>query len=131
MQSPTPDLMPAHLKNTLTTRLQGLLTDPDLSVEIVYRRPRQSTYSPTTGLQARHVSEWTFDAVAADVSVKLVNRSGGRLKIGDRRFVFMRSELLLEPTSGDEIKEGSNVFKVVSWKSDPQAMTWVVTGRKT
>ena len=131
MQSPTPDVMPAALRNTLTDRLEGLLTDVDLSTEIAYRRPRSTSYSPTTGLQTRDVSEWTFDAVAQDVSARLVSHSGGRLRMGDRRFQFVRSELPLEPTAGDEVREGGTVYKIVDWSSDPQALTWAVTGRKT
>ena len=128
---PTPDLMPAHLRNVLTDRLEGLLTDPELSTEVVYRRPRSTSYSATTGLQTRDISSWTFNAVAADVSARVASRSGGRIRVGDRRFQFMRSELPLEPTVGDEVRERGTVYKVVDWRSDPQAVNWLVTGRKT
>lgn len=131
MQSPAPDLLPAALRNTLADRLEGLLTETELSTEIVYRRPRSTSYSATTGKQTRAVAEWTFDAVAQDVSAKLASHSGGRFRTGDRRFQFIRAELPMEPTAGDEVRERGTVYKVVAWSSDPQAMTWVVTGRKT
>lgn len=126
MQAPAPDFLGEALAATITENVTALLTDPELTVEIEYRRAGKATYDATAGTETRSTGKWTFRAVQEQV--KQTVKSGGR--IGDQQFLFLKEEMPIDPRKGDEIRIGGDVWFVTSWDSDLQKLMWLVTGRR-
>ena len=126
MRAPVPDFLDESLAATITDNVTALLDDPQLTVEIEYRRAGKATYSTTDGTQTRTTGKWTFRAVQEQV--KQTAKSSGRM--GDQQFLFLKEEMPIDPRKGDEIRVGGNVWRVTSWDSDLQKLMWLVMTRR-
>ncbi len=126
MRAPAPDFLGDDVAAVIEESVTALLTDPELSVEIEYRRAGKTTYSTSTGQQSRTSGRWTFQAVQEEVK----QTSGRSRRVGDQRFLFRKDEMPIDPRKGDEIRVGADVWFVTSWDSDAQKLMWLVTARR-
>lgn len=130
MQAPRPDLFPRDVAEEIKGRVGDLLTDEQVTVEVQYRRPGSPDYDETTGKASRNTGKWTFRAVRSRVTEREALASGGHVQAGDWKYLFLKSELPLEPTDGDEVREGGRVVKLTRWEDDAQGLQWMVSGRE-
>jgi len=126
MRAPLPDFMPADVSTIIRKNVTALLSDPEITVEVEYRRIDSTSYSTATGTQARVVGKSSFSAVMEEVK----QRQGSVARVSDHRFLFLKSLMPDDPRKGDEIRCDKDVWIVISWDSDLEKLMWLVVARR-
>ena len=86
--------------------VRNITQDVDLASNILYRHLKTSVFDPTTGQMVHTYDEYTFKGCGGDHSLNEVARSGGVLKLGDKVFTFIPSEINNLMTIGDHFYVG-------------------------
>lgn len=129
MQTPRPDVLPTFQKNNVEATLRQLIEDTDIAVTITYLRLQSQTMDVEAGLPTRTEDSDSLSALFHDVTVDEVERSGGKLQMGDRIYQFMVDDITLVPTTSDRITQGSVTREVVDWEKDTFALSYLITAR--
>ena len=82
-------MLPTFQKNNVEATLRQLIEDTDIAVTITYLRLQSQTMDVEAGLPTRTEDSDSLSALFHDVTVDEVERSGGKLQMGDRIYQFM------------------------------------------
>lgn len=130
MRAPRPDPVSAFEATDIAADLRALVEDAQLAVSITYKSLTSQTMNVETGIATRVEAEATMSALVHEVTVYEVERSGGRLQIGDRIYQIMAADLPATPLkTTDRIVEGSVTREVVRWQRDALGSSYLVTAR--
>lgn len=129
MQTPRFDPMPDFVKDEIAASLRDMIADPELGVEITYKRFSSQTVDIEAGTATRTEPKNTIQALRRIVGVEEAERSGGRLQMGDRIYQIMKDDLSGTPTTSDRVQEGSVTREVVDWVRDVMDLFYLVTVR--
>lgn len=133
MQTPRVNALDAFEKTELLSTLRDVVDDPEVRAQIDYvSMTGQATVDLEAGTQTRaEATDSDVNAIRGFVGTDQVDRSGGRLEIGDRIYLIDQADLTNEPTTNDRIVDGSVTLEVVAWRSDPLELAYLITARKT
>lgn len=130
MQAPRADLLDPFQLGELTASIQDMIDDPQASVSITYREFVASTLNVQSGIHTPSMNNVSTTAFAKDVTIEEVNRSGGTLQVGDRRYLVDQADLSRDPKTQDRIVEGTTIRKVVEWKANLLRQFYEITARR-
>lgn len=129
MDAPQPDYLTSAEKTALSDSVGSLLDDTEITVEVTYEAHGGSSVNLESGDVTDSDDTATFQAGRREVTAEEAERSGGRLEVRDRIYVFEQENLPTghdTPGQQDRIVEGGSTYQVKSWQSDVLSDVFVV-----
>lgn len=131
MKPPRVDALTAFEKSELRATTQDVIDDADARVQITFERHQSTSVNLDTGATGETTTDdATVNAQRAILGVEDVRRSGGRLEVGDRRYLIDQEDLGEDPSIYDSVLEGSTRLQVLQARSDPLDVFWLVDARE-
>ena len=115
----------ALMLNDVTT----IFADTELAVSITYRSFTSRTFTPSTGAWTPTYTDTTIGAIRNELSLQEIAASDGLYQMGDLQFIIERATLAT-PSKEDRIVDGTEVFDLIKWESDPLNALWRIVARK-
>lgn len=107
-----------------------LTSDVQINATITYRAFQSRTFTPSTGEYTLTYTDTVLGAIRNEVPMSEVVASDGLYERGDLKFIINRPLLPSEPGKEDRILDGSTVYDLVTWDSDPISALWRIVARK-
>lgn len=106
-----------------------LFADTELAVTVTYRALTGRTFTPSTGAWTPTYTETVLGVIRNELSMQEIAASEGLYQMGDLQFILQRA-LVPTPSKEDRIVDGTEVFDLVRWESDPLSALWRIIARK-
>lgn len=131
MKPPRIDALTTFEKNELRAATKDLVDDADTRVQVTFERHQSTSVDLDTGATGETTTDdATVNAMRAIIGIEEVQRSGGRLEVGDRRYLIDQEDLGEAPSIYDSVLEGSTRLQVLQARSDPLDILWLVDARE-
>lgn len=129
MRTPRPDFLTAFEKTDIAADLAAMTDDEQIGISITYKSFTSQVVDVEAGTSVRTETEDDIDAIRHIVTVHEVERSGGKLQMGDRIYTVVASELTNTPKTIDRITEDSVTYEVVDWDTDALDLSFQIVAR--
>lgn len=100
------------------------------SVAVTYRRYTGSSFTPATGAYTPSYTDTVTSAIRNAIPAREVQASDGLFRQGDLRFIVERAAITGEPTKDDRLLDGTRVYDLIDWDSDPMEALWRIAARE-
>jgi len=129
VKTPRPDFLTAFERSAIEDDLEGLVGDAQVGVTITYKSFVSQTVDVEAGTTIRTEADDMVSASKHIVTVTEVERSGGRLQMGDRIYTVVASALTNVPKTIDRVTDGGVTREVVSWETGGLGLTYEIVVR--
>lgn len=129
MKAPRLDALTRIEKDELAASIRDVIDDAHVRVSVSYVGASAVSVNIETGVVTRTESTDAVNAVRGQISQAEIDRSGGKLMQGDRRYLIDQADLTAAPTQIDRITDGQT-YEVIGWDEDPLGVYYVFTARR-
>lgn len=125
------DFLTQEERDLILADVTDLHGDTHVAVPVTYRAAQAApTFTPSTGVYTLNPTLYSLQAIRNLVPAREVEASHGLYQMGDLRFTIERAALPVEPTKDDRLVDGTAVYDLVSWDTDPVSALWRFVARK-
>ena len=101
-----------QIKNSVNSILPSLYNDPDLAVEVTWKRFDEETFNRTTGVNEQNYTDFKVKAIRLDAQAKAQGAPGVPMAIGDVVYMFKGPDMPEGNSVRDLLVDGGVTFAI-------------------
>ena len=109
--------------------VKQVVEDADLSTSVTFKSESSKSYNPVTGVVSHTTSSTSVSAFCNPISVKEVEASNDRYKVGDI-VCWIAIDVISEPNENDVVTISSKDYAIIDWRRDSAAAAYRMVLRK-